>query len=163
MKAILACDPQGGIGYQNSLPWKYLDGDLRRFKELTDGQVIVMGRNTWESLPKKPLPNRLNLVVTSKQLDLPPGAISIPSIDKLGDFNSVWMIGGAQLLLSSWDKIVEIHLSATHAKYTCDTFIDIVKLKNEFVLIGESNYRDHTYEIWKRKNETIPRLATGHT
>ena len=54
MKLILACDPNGGIGYQNTLPWTNIRGDLPRFKALTDNGVVVMGRNTWESLPKKP-------------------------------------------------------------------------------------------------------------
>ena len=65
MKAILACDTHGGIGYKNKLPWKNLQGDLPRFKALTTGQPIVMGKNTWDSLPFKPLPNRLNIVVSS--------------------------------------------------------------------------------------------------
>ena len=55
MKAILAMTPNGGIGLNNQLPWDSLEGDLKRFKELTTGQTIVMGRSTWESLPKKPL------------------------------------------------------------------------------------------------------------
>jgi len=164
MKAILACDPSGGIGYQGRLPWSFLKDDLKRFKELTDGHVIVMGRNTWESLPKKPLPNRLNLVITSKQLDLPPGAISIPSIDKLGDFKNVWVIGGAQLLLSCWNSINEIHLSKTYTKYTCDTFINLVQLKNDFAFIDAKSLIDHKYETWIRKrNATVPRLTTGYT
>jgi dihydrofolate reductase len=55
MKLIVACDPKGGIGYNNKLPWSKIEGDLPRFKELTTGKVILMGRNTWDSLPKKPL------------------------------------------------------------------------------------------------------------
>jgi dihydrofolate reductase len=53
MKLIVACDPKGGIGYNNKLPWSNIQGDLPRFKNLTQGQVVVMGRNTWDSLPKK--------------------------------------------------------------------------------------------------------------
>ena len=55
MKLLVACDPNGGIGYKKKLPWTNLRGDLQRFKQLTENQVIVMGRHTWESLPKKPL------------------------------------------------------------------------------------------------------------
>ena len=77
MKLIVACDPNGGIGYNNRLPWTNLQGDLPRFKNLTQGQVVVMGRNTWDSLPKKPLLGRLNFIVTSQQLNLPFGAISV--------------------------------------------------------------------------------------
>ena len=62
MNLILACDPNGGIGYKNALPWKNINGDLARFKKLTTNQIVVMGRLTYESLPIKPLPNRLNSV-----------------------------------------------------------------------------------------------------
>ena len=68
MKLIIACDPKGGIGFNGKLPWTNLQGDLLRFKELTTGKVILMGRNTWESLPKKPLPNRINVVVSSNTI-----------------------------------------------------------------------------------------------
>ncbi len=53
MKLIIACDPNGGIGYENRLPWSNIQGDLPRFKRLTEGQTVIMGRNTWDSLPKK--------------------------------------------------------------------------------------------------------------
>ena len=109
MKLILAVDPNGGIGYNNDLPWPKLAGDLPRFKSLTSGQAVIMGRNTWESLPKKPLPNRLNFVVTSKQLDMPPGAITVKDLTPFKYFPNCWLIGGAQLVNSSWDYIHEIH------------------------------------------------------
>ena len=80
MKLILACDPTGGIGKDNQLPWSMLEGDLPRFKSLTANQVIVMGKNTWLSLPKKPLPSRLNFVVSSSLLDLPNGALLIKDL-----------------------------------------------------------------------------------
>jgi dihydrofolate reductase len=106
MKLILACDPQGGIGKDNSLPWPILEGDLPRFKKLTTDQVIVMGRNTWLSLPRKPLPNRLNFVVTSQQLELLPGAIAVKDLSHFKHFKNAWLIGGASLVNSSWDYMI---------------------------------------------------------
>ena len=50
-----------------------------------------------------------------------------------------------------WEFIDEIHLSRTFAEYTCDTFIDLVKLEQEFTCVGAENCTDHAYEIWKRK------------
>jgi len=151
MKLIVACDPRGGIGYQNSLPWKNLSGDLARFRTLTTGQVVVMGRNTWESLPKKPLPNRLNFVVTSKELDLSTDALVVSDLSSFKTFKSAWLIGGAQLINSNWDMIDEIHLSRTTAEYTCDKFIDLVQLENDFENMYTLIFDDHTYEFWKRK------------
>lgn len=150
MKAIIACDSKGGIGYKNRLPWDKIQGDLPRFKYWTQDQVIVMGRNTWDSLPKKPLPNRLNLVVTSQKIDLPHGAIAIDSTEHFVQYKSAWLIGGSKLINSAWDLIDQIYLTRTIAEYTCDTYIDLVKLQKEFTCISVENNVDHTFEIWRR-------------
>ena len=146
MKLIVACDPKGGIGYNNKLPWSKIEGDLPRFKELTQGQNIVMGRNTWESLPKKPLPNRTNYVLSSKAVGQ---AVTVSAIDLIPDDS--WIIGGAKVIETCWSLIDEIHLSRTFTEYTCDTFIDLVKLEKEFVCWFKEQHTDHSYEIWKRK------------
>jgi dihydrofolate reductase len=146
MKLILACDPKGGIGYNNKLPWSKIEGDLPRFKALTQGQNIVMGRNTWESLPKKPLPNRTNYVLSSKMVDY---AVTVFTIDLVP--NDSWIIGGAKVIKTCWSLIDEIHLSRTFTEYTCDTFINLVKLEEDFVCWFKEDLSDHSYEIWKRK------------
>ena len=151
MKLIVACDPNGGIGYKNRLPWSKIEGDLPRFKRLTEGGVVVMGRNTWDSLPKKPLLGRFNFVVSSNDLVLPFGTIRVPNLNHFGEFKNAWIIGGARLIESGWHLIDEIHLTTTTSEYTCDTFIDLIKLKNEFELITGSGHGDHNYEVYKRK------------
>ena len=151
MKAIIACDPQGGIGYQNRLPWDSIKGDLTRFKHLTSGGVVIMGRNTWESLPIKPLPKRVNFVVSGRDLDLPAGAFAVKDIEQFKDIDSAWIIGGAKLIESAWNYINEIHLTQTLTKYRCDTFIDLLKLKNEFDVIHGFEHEDHFYTIYRRK------------
>jgi dihydrofolate reductase len=62
ISAIVAVDENWGIGYQGNLLANIPD-DLKRFKELTTDNIVVMGKTTWESLPKKPLPNRVNIVI----------------------------------------------------------------------------------------------------
>lgn len=151
MKLLIACDPNGGIGYKKKLPWTNLRGDLQRFKQLTENQVIVMGRHTWESLPKKPLPGRLNIVVTSSTLLLPNGAISVPNVYTIAPFNNAWIIGGAKLINSCWDLILEIHLTKTFIEYKCDTRIDMSYIEQHFFCEEAVGNDDHTYEIWKRK------------
>jgi len=150
MKLIVACDPKGGIGYNNKLPWTNIQGDLPRFKELTTGKVVLMGRNTWDSLPKKPLPNRINVVVSSKDIPGITTLNSLPERDNM-DLSDVWLIGGAKLIESSWHLIDEIHLTKTVSEYTCDTYIDLVKLEKQFICWFKEQHHDHTYEIWKRK------------
>ena len=92
---IAAVSPEGVIGLDGDLPWHY-PADLRRFKRVTMGAAVVMGRLTWESLPRRPLPGRRNLVVTGRSLDgvehhdSLPGAISAVEGD-------VWLIGGARI------------------------------------------------------------------
>jgi dihydrofolate reductase len=150
MKLIVACDPKGGIGYQNKLPWNHIEGDLPRFKNLTTNKTIVMGRNTWDSLPKKPLPNRINIIVTSLPLiNLPENTHIARSINEVS--KDAWLIGGAKFINSSWDSIDEIHLSRTFTEYICDVYIDLSKLETEFMCWFKEQHTDHTYEIWKRK------------
>lgn len=150
MKLILACDIKGGIGYKNKLPWDKIQGDLPRFKKLTENKVIVMGRHTWESLPKKPLQKRINIVIsnTLKELD---DAIVLPNMGRLKGAEDVWIIGGNKLVQSVWDNISEIHLTLVLAEYNCDTYIDLNKLKEDFIQVSGSGHGDHSYEIWKRR------------
>lgn len=150
MKLILACDIKGGIGYKNKLPWDKIQGDLPRFKKLTENKVIVMGRHTWESLPKKPLQKRINIVIsnTLKELD---DAIVLPNMGRLKGAEDVWVIGGNKLVQSVWDNISEIHLTLVLAEYNCDTYIDLNKLKEDFIQVSGSGHGDHSYEIWKRR------------
>lgn len=154
MKLILACDINGGIGYQNRLPWDKLQGDLPRFKRLTDGKTVIMGRNTWDSLPKKPLPGRLNIVVSSRPLEADyDNVIRAPDLSNWSIPADVefWLIGGASLVNSHWDYVDEIHLSKTHVQYDCDTFIDLLYIDQNFVCEFSENLTDHTYSIWRRK------------
>jgi dihydrofolate reductase len=151
MQLIVATDPTGGIGYKNKLPWTNIQGDLPRFKSLTTGKTIVMGRNTWESLPKKPLPNRLNLVVTKSNLDSFDNTIQIRDIEELNKYDDLHLIGGASLIQSLFDHVNKVYLTVTFAKYLCDTHIDLVKLNKEFSLDYQEVNADHTFEIWIRK------------
>lgn len=148
MRLILACDLKGGIGYQNKLPW-HIPLDLSRFKNLTKNGVVVMGRKTWESLPKKPLPNRVNVVIsnTIKELD---NAIVLPNIGRLKSADDVWVIGGNNLVESVWEFIHEIHLTLVLSEHICDTFIDLKKIKNNFMQVSGSGFGDHSYEVYKR-------------
>lgn len=151
MNLIVACDPQGGIGYKNKLPWDRLQGDLPRFKKLTQYSIVVMGRNTWESLPKKPLSGRLNFVLTTKPIELPNGAIAIDTLRHFEDFKNVWLIGGASVINSHWHLIDTVHLTKTFTTYTCDSFIDLIELNSNYSLMYQELNTDHTYEVWTRK------------
>jgi len=94
MKGILvAVSPEGIIGRNNTIPWHY-SADLKRFKRLTTGKTIIMGRKTWESLPVKPLPNRRNIVISRSSLE---NVDCFRSIDEALETceGDIWFIGGA--------------------------------------------------------------------
>lgn len=148
MKLILACDPDGGIGYQNKLPWTNIRGDLPRFKRLTEGHPVIMGRNTWDSLPKKPLPKRINIVVTSRPFEQE----GVTCVDRIiNHSDDYWLIGGASLVEQSWLYINEVHLTKVYDHYTCDTHIDLLYIEHNYVRTYSEIFPDHAYEIWKRK------------
>jgi dihydrofolate reductase len=94
---IWAQSTSGVIGRDNGIPWR-LPEDQARFRELTMGQTVVMGRLTWESLPAKvrPLPGRRNVVVTRQAEYVADGAVVVEGLDEALDGES-WVIGGEQI------------------------------------------------------------------
>jgi dihydrofolate reductase len=95
---IWAQSTSGVIGRDNGIPWR-LPEDQARFKELTLGQTVVMGRLTWESLPAKvrPLPGRRNVVVTRQTDFMADGATVVGALDEALTGDENWVIGGAQI------------------------------------------------------------------
>jgi dihydrofolate reductase len=95
---IWAQSTSGVIGRDNGIPWR-LPEDQARFKELTLGHTVVMGRLTWESLPARvrPLPGRRNVVVTRQADFMADGATVAGSLEKALSDEQTWVIGGAQI------------------------------------------------------------------
>ena len=94
---IYAQSPEGVIGVGNAIPWRH-PGDHRRFKRVTLGSTVLMGRKTYESMGK-PLPGRRNVVVTRTLVDAP-GVESVRSIEEgiaLAGTGDVWLVGGARI------------------------------------------------------------------
>lgn len=153
MKLIVATDRNGGIGYENRLPWDKIQGDLARFKSLTTNQTVIMGRNTWDSLPKKPLPNRINIVISSRPLeDEYPNVIRATDMSfNRPDDVDFWLIGGAKLIESCWELVNEVYLTKTHDIYPCDVYISLDYISKNFVKLLDQENSDHNYQIWKRK------------
>lgn len=99
---IWAQSSSGVIGRDGGIPWR-LPEDQARFKELTMGHTVVMGRLTWESLPAKvrPLPGRRNVVLTRRPDYAADGAEVVASLDDALTDDPVWVIGGAQIYLAA--------------------------------------------------------------
>lgn len=132
IKMILCTDVFGAIGYKNQLLYMIRE-DLQNFKKLTLDHKIIMGYNTWESLPKKPLPKRENLILTSRDIDIP-GATIIRDIDeiiKLGKDEDIFVIGGGQLYneMINRDLVDEVYLTMViDQAELSDTNVDIFEM-----------------------------------
>jgi len=151
---IWAQDNNGGIGKNNKLPW-HISEDLINFKKLTLDNTIVMGRKTWDSLPNKPLPNRRNIILSSKKLDTIESYASIEAClesltkDKISD---IFIIGGEAIYTSFFNYADILHITFID-KYVdgIDTYfpINIKEIKNSYQMIEEIKLADKcTYTKW---------------
>ena len=126
------------FGVNSGLPdWK-LPNDLRRFKHLTEGQIVVMGRKTFESFPPKyrPLPNRKNVVLTRdttwKHEDVETFRKIEDILENFKNEEVVWIIGGAEIYKQFLDLADELHITKVNGNFPADTF---------FPEFDESKYR----------------------
>jgi len=129
IKSIIVAQSQNAvIGINNSLPW-YLPADLKRFKDITMGHHMIMGRKTYESIGK-PLPGRTSIVITrNKELSYP-GCIMAHSLNeaytiaKNNNETEVFVIGGAELIKQAIDTCDTLYLTTIHQDFKGDTFLD---------------------------------------
>lgn len=116
--AVVAMAENEVIGHGSGLPW-HLPDDLRRFKALTLGRPVVMGRRTFETLAR-PLPGRHNIVLTRNPAWAHPGATAARSLDEAlaaaGEVPEVMIIGGAELYALCWPRVARIEMTLVHAK-----------------------------------------------
>jgi dihydrofolate reductase len=121
---IVAADERGGIGLGGRMPW-HLPADLKRFKSLTMGKPIVMGRKTWDSIGR-PLPGRRSIVVSRQpglELDGAEIAGSVEEAVRIaGDVPETCVIGGAEIYRLALPLAQVIHLTRVHALIDADTF-----------------------------------------
>ena len=121
---IVATDEQGGIGRNGALPWR-LPEDLRRFKALTMGKPVIMGRKTFDSIGR-PLPGRHNIVV-SRQAGLNVDGCTVvdsfaAALAAAGEAPEVCVIGGAEVYAPALPLADTLHLTRVHATVAADAF-----------------------------------------
>jgi dihydrofolate reductase len=123
--AIVAMADTGVIGRDNGLPW-HLPDDLKRFKALTMGHALLMGRRTFESIGR-PLPGRRNLVLTRNTAWRADGCETVTSpaaaIALAGDPGQLFVSGGAQVFQASWPLVGRIELTEVHAAVSGDVLL----------------------------------------
>ena len=119
LSIIIAIASDGAIGRANDLLW-HLPADLKRFKELTTGHTILMGRKTFESLPRGPLPNRRNIII-SRSLPAQPGAEVYPTIQQAlvacASDEEVFIIGGGEIYRQLLPNTERIYLTRVQASF----------------------------------------------
>ena len=118
---VLAVAENGVIGKKGAIPW-HISDDMKRFKALTLGHTVVMGRKTWDSLPKKPLPGRINVVVTRQQDWQAEGAVVAHSLGQAtaGTSGTVMVIGGAEIYERALPLASRIELTEVHRAFEGD-------------------------------------------
>ena len=141
MNIIVAAGANWGIGLGNELLFRILP-DLKRFKELTWGKTIVMGHNTYKSLPnQKPLPGRKNIVMSRKPHLNIPGATVANSKEQVMEMlvgEEVFIIGGSQIYELFLDDCMRIYLTRVLASPEADCFFPNLDEKPEWRAIHES-------------------------
>ena len=112
------------IGRNNALPWR-LPADLKRFRRLTTGHPVILGRKNYESIGR-PLPERTNIVVTRDRDYRAPGCIVVASLDAAyaaaGDATEIFIIGGAELYAQTLARADRLYLTLVHAAVPGDTY-----------------------------------------
>ena len=157
---IVAVAEDRAIGDKGNLLW-HLSSDLKRFKAITTGHTIIMGRKTYDSLPNGALPNRRNIVI-SRQLKSLKDAEVYSDIDEAlqatADEDIVYIIGGGEIYKKTFPHAEELHLTLVHKSYPeADTrfpewkLTDWNILKQEQICQDEKNELDSVYYHLTRK------------
>jgi len=158
---VVAASENNAIGKNNQLLW-HLPNDLKFFKNTTWAGVVIMGRKTFESV-NKPLPGRLNIVVTSNKnwhYDTVKTATSLEQaieIAKAENFKEIFIIGGAQIYQQSMPIADTIYITRVHTIFDGDAYFQVIK-PEEWKLVDRTDFSkddkhayDYSFEKWQRQ------------
>ena len=134
ISCIVAVDRNQGIGLNGSMPWPRLVEDMRWFKLTTVDQIVIMGRKTWESIGGKPLPNRINVVISRNFIEEADRCFS--DTDKalwfcktFYPYKQIFIIGGSAIYQHYLDIVDRFYVTEIDEEYQCDTFFDLDYVK----------------------------------
>jgi dihydrofolate reductase len=175
---IVACDKKGGIAKDGNIPWHYPQ-ELKYFSKITTKtqdptqiNAIIMGRKTWDTLPKKPLPNRINIIISSKtestsQMNMNVCVKSIESaieyINSQSQIQETFVIGGESIykeFITNYHKYIHrLYYTEIHNDFLCDQFFPIEWFDNhkeytKSLIQKEYNIQELTYYMYE-KNKYI--------
>lgn len=161
LSLIVAVDEQGAMGKDNQLPW-HLPADLAFFKKHTLGKPVLMGRRTWESLGRK-LPGRLNIVLSSLDLELPEGVLLYGQLPlaiarmKEEPVEEAFVIGGSRMFSDTLPALDRMYITRVRTVVdAADTFFPMVDYSDWKLTFEEAHEPDeknkfaYTFQIWER-------------
>jgi dihydrofolate reductase len=156
---IVAVSDDWGIGKNNDLLW-HIPEDLRRFKNLTMGKCIIMGKRTWESLPRKPLPGRNNIVITDvpgECIDCSVTAYSIEDALSKCDDKEAFVIGGGSVYRQFMPIADRLYITHIHLKAPADVWFPKIDMRKwriaqkEECISEDASRIQYSYVIYERK------------
>jgi dihydrofolate reductase len=164
LSLIVAYATNYAIGKDNKLLWRQ-KADMQYFKKLTQGKTVLMGKNTYLSLPKafRPLPNRLNVVISSGEpVEIAQNLLWYRSLDHaFEDLKKkeaeIMIIGGAQIYKQAIEKVDTIYATEIDAILDADTFFPEInpeifeKISSESFSKDDDNEYDYTFSVYKRR------------
>lgn len=158
---VVAAAENNAIGKNNQLLW-HLPNDLKFFKNTTWAGVVIMGRKTFESV-NKPLPGRLNIVVTGNKEWQAEGVMVAPDLKQAielaakENFKKIFIIGGGEIYKQSMPLADTIYMTRVHTQIDGDTYFPVIdtnewqlKEKNDFFK-DEKHAYDYSFETWEKK------------
>lgn len=163
---IAALDEAGCIGKDGRLPW-HLSTDLKRFRSLTWGHHLIMGRNTYESIGRT-LPGRTSIVITRKPDFQAPGCLTTTSLEAAiglaeGQGESeAFVIGGGQIFSRAMPLASRLHLTRVHAQLECDVYFppldeqEWIEMNRMAFPADERNDYPTTYSMFERRVFSVP-------
>jgi len=145
---IAAIDQNNAIGLNNSLLC-HLPNDLKYFKRITSGFPVIMGQNTYESLPIKPLPNRKNIVICQYFTELAPGCIIVHSIEDAlkhcTGAEEYFVIGGAMVYRQMMPLAQKLYITRIHHSFDADVWFPEIRAEEWQLLSSEWNEPDEKH------------------
>lgn len=163
---VVARARNGVIGRAGGLPWR-LRSDLQRFKAVTLGKPCIMGRRTWESLPLKPLPGRLNLVLSKDESFTARGALVCTTLDEAVEIaretaeedgvDEICVIGGTALFEMALPRAKRLYLTEVEAEPEGDAVFPAfdeaawIEVSSEVVPAGEKDDHDFVFRVLERR------------
>ena len=157
---IVAIASNYAIGKDNDLLW-HISKDLKRFKDITKGHYIIMGKRTYYSLPKRPLPNRTSLIITDVENEVIDNCLMAYSIEdaisKMDSKNENFVIGGGSIYNQFMSHADKLYITRVHKDFEADTFFPEIS-EQEWELVAKEDVIDdpqndftYSFETYMRK------------